>query len=117
MQKQIYSKNTSSCVAYLPYLESNQQWVHVSGTKGYLQCDDFVLPWFGSDVSFEVNNAVYEIMGSDFNMNPRFTKHNVQEYSNSFSNTQDASLFRNFAQQVLSGESDAEWPEYALKTQ
>jgi predicted dehydrogenase len=114
---EFFYKDGSTASYYVSFETENQQWVHVSGTKGYLQCDDFVLPWFGSDVSFETNNAAFEVMGSDFNMNAKLTKHNVAEYSNSFANAQESNLFRNFAAQVLSNELNSDWPEYAMKTQ
>ena len=76
-----------------------------------------MLPWFGSELGFEVNNAEFEIQGSDSNMKPHFTRHRVNEYSNSFPNAQERHLFRDFAAQILTGELNEDWPEQALKTQ
>lgn len=114
---ELFFKNGPTASYYVSFETENQQWVHISGTKGYLRVDDFVLPWFGSGVSFEVNNAAFEVLGSDFNMKPNFTKHQVSEYSNSFPNAQESNLFRNFAMQVLSKELNADWPDQALMTQ
>src|ERR1043166_9599266 len=32
---------------YCSFRTENQQWAHVSGTRGHLKVDDFVLPFFG----------------------------------------------------------------------
>lgn len=114
---EFFFKNGPTASYYVSFVTENQQWVHVSGSKGYMRLDDFVLPWFGGETEIEVNNAEFEVIGSDFNMKPHFTRHKVNEYSNSFPNAQESNLFRNFADQVLSRELNSEWPEYALKTQ
>ena len=102
---------------YCSFLVENQQWVNISGTKGYLQVPDFVLPNFGSQMAFEVNNASYHVTGCDFNMEPNVRRFAVPEYSNSHVRAQETHLFRNFSRQVQSGERNREWPELALKTQ
>ena len=102
---------------YCSFQTENQQLMTLSGTKGYLHMPDFVLPFFGSDVGFEVTNSVFNVRGCDFNMEPRVQRIAVNEYSNSRPNAQEANLFRNFAQQVQSGRLNPLWPEIALKTQ
>jgi predicted dehydrogenase len=102
---------------FCSFLTENQQWANVSGTKGYLHVDDFVLPWFGSEVSFQVNNAVFNIRGCDFNMEEHTRRMAVAEYSNSAENSQETNLFRNFADLVLAGQPDPRWGEISLKTQ
>ena len=102
---------------YCSFLVENQQWVNVSGTKGYLQVPDFVLPFFGSQLAFETNNASYHVRGCDFNMEPKLQRVAVSEYSNSHENTQESNLFRNFANQVKTGKVNDAWPNLALNTQ
>lgn len=41
----------------------------------------------------------------------------IPEYSNSWGNSQETNLFRNFSHLVLSGKPDSVWGEIALKTQ
>lgn len=89
----------------------------MSGTKGYVQVDDFVLPYFGNEVAFEVGNHNFAADGCFFNMEKFFHRHAVSEYSNNNRNSQEAELFRTFAGLVRSGKCDGYWPEIALKTQ
>ena len=114
---EMFFKNGPTASFYVSFVTENQQWLHVSGSNGYLRVDDFVLPWFGGQLGVEVNNADFDVQGSDFNMVPHFTRHMVNEYSNSFPNAQETHLFRSFADQVLSGKLNTEWPEWALNTQ
>ena len=102
---------------YCSFVTEHQQWAHVSGSKGYLRVDDFVLPYFGSDVGFDVANHDFEFVGSDFNMKNGTRHIPVPEYSNSFANAQETNLFRNFSSIVLSGKLDPFWPQVSLKTQ
>jgi predicted dehydrogenase len=102
---------------YCSFVTELQQWVHVSGTKGSLQISDFVLPYFGSQLRFDVSNPFYRISGCDFNMEPNTRRPTVAEYSNSHPRAQESNLFRNFASQIRSGSVNDEWFEIALKTQ
>lgn len=102
---------------YCSFQTENQQFMTLSGTQGYLHMPDFVLPFFGSDVGFEVTNSVFNVRGCDFNMEPRIQRIAVNEYSNSTPNAQEANLFRNFSAQVQSGRLNPQWSEIALKTQ
>jgi predicted dehydrogenase len=102
---------------YCSFLTETEQWAQVSGSKGLLRLGDFVLPFFGDEVEFEVSNPFFEVKGCDFNMEPRSRKTIVSEYSNSHPTSQETKLFRDFSALVLSGRIDNSWPEIALKTQ
>lgn len=95
----------------------HQQWVHLSGSQGNLQLNDFVLPYFGPTIDFEVNNAAFNIYGCDFNMERHRRTVSTSEYSSGHANAQETNLFRNFARLALSGSPDNHWPDIALKTQ
>jgi len=102
---------------YCSFLTENQQFAHVSGTRGNLLLNDFVLPYYGSEVAFHVANDHYQVAGTQFNMENHVRRVSVREYSNNASNAQETNLFRNFAEIVLSGKVDPYWPEISLKTQ
>jgi len=102
---------------YCSFISEIQQWANVSGTKGYLHVPDFVLPWFGSELGFDVSTPVFDLRGCDFNMQSRTRRVAVAEYSNSFAPSQEVNMIRNFADLVLSGQVDDGWGEIALKTQ
>ena len=102
---------------YCSFLNENQQWMVVSGTNGWLRLDDFVLPFFGNEIGFDVYNSHFEVNTCDFNMESRVTHHTLNEYSNSAPNSQETNLFRNFSALALSNKPDPKWGEIALKTQ
>ena len=102
---------------YCSFLAENQQWANVGGTRGYLQVPDFVLPFQGGEIGFEVYNSAFEVRGCDFEMRPNRRWISVAEHSHSHPTAQEANLFRNFAGRVRSGKLSTEWPEWALKTQ
>jgi predicted dehydrogenase len=102
---------------YCSFITELQQWAHISGTKGSLQIHDFVLPYFGNELAFEVSNPSYRISGCDFNMEPNARRCTVPEYSNSHPTAQETNLFRNFAQQVGTRQLNHDWFDIALKTQ
>jgi predicted dehydrogenase len=110
-------KDGVSSSFYCSFDTADEQWAMITGTNGLIRMQDFVLPFFGNEVGFEVFDADLKIAGCDFNMEPNHRHVSIPEYSNSHATSQETNLFRNFAAQVLSGELNHEWPEIALKTQ
>lgn len=102
---------------YCSFITANEQCATISGSKGYLRLADFVVPFGGSEVSFEVNNAVHDVRGCDFNMEAHWQRFTVPEHSNSHPTAQETNLFRNFANQVSSGTLNESWLEMAVQTQ
>jgi predicted dehydrogenase len=102
---------------YCSFISALQQWAHVIGTQGSLRVDDFVLPFSGSDLTFEVGSAEFQVRGCDFNMDPGARRLVVPEQSHGHATAQETNLFRNFANHVRSGRLNEEWPDIALKTQ
>jgi predicted dehydrogenase len=110
-------RNGVSSAFYCSFITANEQHAIVSGTKGYLRVSDFVAPFAGREVAFELNNAVHRVRGCDFNMESPWKRFTMPEYSNSHPTAQETNLFRNFTNQVRSGTLNEAWPEWALKTQ
>lgn len=102
---------------YCSFLAEHQQWANISGTQGAVQIRDFVLPFYGSELSFDVARAVFRVQGCDFNMEEHTRRVAVHEYSNSHESSQETNMFRNFARLALSGRPDPTWGEIAWKTQ
>lgn len=102
---------------YCSFRTHHQEWANVSGTKGYLYVQDFVLPFFGAETRFEINNAEFIEDGCDFSMEKRARSFAVNEYSNSGTTAQETNLIREFSRLALSGTPDEFWPEVSLKTQ
>lgn len=102
---------------YSSFVTENQQWLHASGSKGYLRVNDFVLPFLGSEVQAFVGHDHFHIDNCDFHMENHLQRHAVREYDAGESTAQEVQMVRNFANLVLSGVSSDEWPEWTLKTQ
>lgn len=86
---------------YCSFFTAYRQWADISGTKGHLRVSDFVVPVLGSEIAFEVNKS-----------NAKSDKS-----ADNPATAQETNMIRNFANQILSGKLNDEWPEIALKTQ
>lgn len=106
-----------SASLYCSFRTENEQWAVLSGTRGLVRLDDFVLPFFGDELRFVVTNSVFEKSGCDFDMRRRTRTVVVPEYSNSHPTAQETNLFRTFSALVSSGRVDPQWGEVALRTQ
>jgi len=96
---------------YCSFLAARQQWISVSGQKGWLRLPDFVHPLDSYEPAFEVNQAAVRVAaevkcpdGTDATLPGHPT-------------AQDTRMFRNFANQILSGQLNDDWPLWALQTQ
>jgi predicted dehydrogenase len=102
---------------YSSFVTELQQWANVSGTGGYLQVSDFVLPYAGDELSFETQNATYATESCRFAMNAQVGRVTVPEPSHGQAGAQESRMFRAFHESVLSGKPDPQWADWALKTQ
>src|ERR1041385_2022639 len=112
----IFGKGSSSSF-YCAFVAENQQWANISGTKGYIQMNDFVLPIAGTETAFELHKYDFQVKGTDFTMKSNARNIRVAEHSHGHADAQETNMFRNFADQALSGRINESWPEMALKTQ
>jgi predicted dehydrogenase len=108
----------ASASFFCSFRAGNQQWATVSGTHGYVHVPDFVVPFYGNEVSLEANAPVLRVRSCcDFNMESYPRRLAVQEYSNGMPNAQETNMIRTFAQIVTSGQLQPRWGEQALATQ
>jgi len=114
---ELFFKGGISSTFYCSFITENQQWANFSGNKGYVQLNDFVLPFYGPESSFEVNNTAFDVDGCNFHMKQYPTRHTVKEYSDGMPGSQESRMIETFSALALSGEPDPHWPEIALKTQ
>lgn len=106
-----------SATFYCSFRTENEQWATISGTKGSLRLDDFVLPFYGAEAAFEVNQPFFRVSGCFFHMESHPRRYSVREYSEGAPNAQEVNMIRNFSGVVTSGKLDPTWGEIALKTQ
>ena len=102
---------------FCSFMTETEQWAVISGTRGHLKVDDFVLPYSRTKTSFQTGNPVYEKHGCDFEMLPHLRLQEIEEPSHGKPEAQESRMFRDFAEQVRSGTLNEFWPETALKTQ
>jgi predicted dehydrogenase len=102
---------------YCSFEAEHQQWINISGTKGHIAVNDFVLPYHGPELGFDVEQAHFETDLCQFHMERHTRRVTVREYSDSHASSQETKLFRNFGNLVLGGMIDSHWPEISLKTQ
>ena len=95
-----------SATFHCSFLAMNQQWANISGANGSVRVPDFVLPSSDNDVAWEVNYKPVSKTEAGLNLGTTTT-----------ASSQEAVMFRNFADQVRSGALNEEWPETVLKTQ
>ena len=96
---------------YSSFMAAKQQWVFVSGQKGWVRLPDFVHPFNGYEPSFEVNEKFVTVPGEvkcPAGANPMDFGHPT---------AQDTRMWRNFADQIFTGRLNDEWPMWAIKTQ
>ncbi len=115
---ELFFPGGASASFFCSYRTGNQQWATVSGTHGSLRVEDFVVPFFGNEVGFEVNAPVFRVRSCcDFNMESHPRRLAVHEYSNGRPNAQETNMIRTFARIVLSGPLQPQWGEQAQATQ
>ena len=109
----------TGCTAsfYCSFVAHNQQWAVLSGSKGALRLDDFVLPFDGSGSQLTVSNTNFSVEGCEFRMQANDTTHLYSEHGSAHTSAPDAKLFRVFAELALNGKRDHHWPNIALQTQ
>jgi predicted dehydrogenase len=98
---------------YCSFLAPLQQWVSVSGQKGWLRMPDFVHPFDSREPAFELNQSEIRVKISDAQTPPSVLGAMEQGHPTA----QDTKMFRNFANQIFSGKLNDDWPMWAAKTQ
>jgi predicted dehydrogenase len=109
---------------YCSFLAPLQQWVSVSGQKGWLRMPDFVHPFDTYEPAFEVNRSEVRVTDPSSVTALRRMEAGGGKVPSGADRTaaghptaQDTRMFRNFASQVFSGKLNDDWPMWALKTQ
>ncbi len=106
-----------SAAFYCSFVTHDEQWLRVSGTRGHLFVPNFVVPAYGCQSFFEVQQDRLTIAGCHFNRESRQWRHAVDEYSSGARNSQETEMFRAFSAGVLSGTLEPFWGEVSLRTQ
>jgi len=103
---ELFFASGASAAFHCSCLAQGQQWAVVSGANGALRVPDFVLPNSDNAAAWEVNFQPVPKAEAGLYLDTPTT-----------AESQEALLFRNFANQVGSGKLNHDWTEMALKTQ
>jgi predicted dehydrogenase len=109
--------NGVSASFYSSFITENQQWAHISGDRGSIWLDDFVLPFYGSEAGFEIQRPEFTVDGCDFHMHRRARRVVSPEYAAGFPTAQEVNMFETFHSLVHGKSPDDSWGEMSLKTQ
>jgi predicted dehydrogenase len=90
-----------------------QQWVTVSGQKGYLRLADFIHPFNSREPVIEVNRTEIVVKGS----RARTSVPVADPMEFGHPTAHDTRMWRNFAKQIASGKLNQDWPVWSVKTQ
>ena len=79
--------------------------------------EDFVLPFHGRPPQFEIVKSEFIKNTCDFEVHRGGDVVSFDEAPNSGSDSQEAAMFRDFNESVISGQPNDAWPSASLKTQ
>ena len=102
---------------YCSFVTATEQLFEVAGTKGSVRLDDFVLPVVGDEAEFSSASPAFAVDVCDFQMDHQREIHSVTEPSHGKSGAQEVRMIERFSAAAMSGNPEAEWGEYSLKTQ
>jgi predicted dehydrogenase len=102
---------------YCSFLTVNQQTALITGSNGYVLLEDFVLPFYGAQLNWSVNQHDLEIDNCRWNFNRVTDTQRVREYASGEANSQEVVMVRRLGEIALSGKIDGELSRIALATQ
>jgi predicted dehydrogenase len=114
---ELFFSGEVSASFYCSFLTQIQQWAHISGTRGSISLQDFVLPYYGAEAAFEVSQPASAKLGCTFRMEQHIQRYASRECSEGVPGAQEVNMIQKFSEIVLSGKTDPAWGEIALKTQ
>lgn len=106
-----------SAELYCSFITAGEQWAVVTGTRGSVRLDDFVLPIANRQPSFITTEQSFHIDNCNFDMRMNQRLHQVKEDASGTPNSQEALMIEEFSQLVLDGQPDRRWENYARNTQ
>ncbi len=102
---------------FCSFLVENQQLTSISGERGHITLDDFVLPFYDAELSWQESRHVLEIDNCRWNMRRHQQRRAVVEYASGEVNAQEVKMISAMNRCVLSGNLEPHWHTIALQTQ
>lgn len=114
---ELHFPNDVTASFYCSFLTVNQQTATISGDKGYLSIDDFVLPFYDAEAKWAHHQHVLDIDNCRWNFRKHTDQKAIAEYPSGEANASEVNMVRRFADCVNSGKIDNFYPDLTLKTQ
>ncbi|MGB7346996.1 MAG: Gfo/Idh/MocA family oxidoreductase [Pirellulaceae bacterium] len=102
---------------FCSFLTSNSQVAVVSGQRGIITLDDFVLPFYDAEAAWHEHQHVLEIDNCRWNFGRHSHRNAVAEYPGGESNSQEVNMVRRMNEIAIEGKLDPLYPELTTKTQ
>lgn len=102
---------------YCSFLTANQQTAFVSGDEGYVSFDDFVLPFYQGQTSYQEHAHELQIDNCRWNFRRKTTQTSFDEYPCGEAGSQEVRMIDRFSKIVISGAVDSNFPSLSLNTQ
>ncbi|TWU62417.1 MULTISPECIES: Gfo/Idh/MocA family protein [Crateriforma] len=107
----------TSAAFYCSFLTANQQTALVSGDRGYVAVDDFVLPFYDGSLHWTENRHDLQVDNCRWNFRRVSDGRRVDEFAGGEPDAQEVRMVRHLGDIALSGQLESHWPEISLKTQ
>jgi predicted dehydrogenase len=117
LSAELFFANGASASFYCSFLTEIQQTAVISCERGHLLLEDFVLPFYGSEVGFTRHQHDFSADGCRFHMRRRSRQELVEEYADGEATAQEVNMVRRFAELADSGRTDPSWGQIAMATQ
>lgn len=95
---------------------AHAQWATLSGERGLLRLDDFVLPFSGCETQATLLQSQFEVQGCRADMHAGRQRLVFAEPSNNAPGSQESSMVTEFSRGVLEGDFAPQWAAMSLGT-
>ncbi|WP_436716493.1 Gfo/Idh/MocA family oxidoreductase [Roseiconus lacunae] len=110
-------ENGPTASFFCSFFSANQQTATISGETGYISLDDYVLPLYDSQTTFELHRHELEIDNCQWNFKRRTDAHRFDEFHSGEANAQEVSMVRTFAQRVIDNDLREDLTRRGILTQ
>ncbi|MCM2374072.1 Gfo/Idh/MocA family protein [Aporhodopirellula aestuarii] len=116
-QGELKFKNDLTAGFFCSFRCVNQQTATVTGDRGYLTIDDFVLPFVDAESKWQLHSHELQVDNCRWNFGRHTTYGAVAEHASGEADSQEVRMIRSFGDAILNGKSNDRARDIAIKTQ
>jgi predicted dehydrogenase len=117
LSAELFFADGVSASFYCSFLTEIQQTAVITCQRGNVLLEDFVLPFYGNEVTYSRHQHVFRSEGCRFHMRRHTQREVVDEYSDGEASAQEVNMVRRFADLAASGRTDPTWGMVTMATQ